>query len=290
MMGTIYDDDYKTEHLQSVVDNLNLLYVAFTRASKALFVIGKRNNKASRSALIEQVLPEVVEQLNGAELTGEEDSKAVMRFTYGTLQQEQLEKGEEIEHNVFLKKSTIQPLGIEVFEQKHEFKQSNDSRRFAAEEDDEQQRQESYIQMGSVLHQVFSTIKTIDDIPTALRRMELDGIVYDANITREKIESLIRKRISNPKVANWYSNEWTLYNECTILTKDPHTGAVYERRPDRVMTNGKETLVVDFKFGHPRSDYYDQVREYMQLLKEMGHDLVKGYLWYVYSNQIEEVQ
>jgi ATP-dependent exoDNAse (exonuclease V) beta subunit len=290
MKGTVFEQYYDEEHMQNTVDNLNLLYVAFTRASKALFVIGKRNNKASRSALVEQVLPNVIEQLNGAELTGEEDAKAVMRFTYGTLQQEQLEKGEEIEHNVFLKKSTIQPLGIEVFEQKHEFKQSNDSRRFAAEEDDEQQRQESYIQMGSVLHQVFSTIKTIDDIPTALRRMELDGIVYDANITREKIESLIRKRISNPKVANWYSNEWTLYNECTILTKDPHTGAVYERRPDRVMTNGKETLVVDFKFGHPRSDYYDQVREYMQLLKEMGHNLVKGYLWYVYSNQIEEVQ
>ena len=41
-MGTIYEDDYKTEHLQSVVDNLNLLYVAFTRAVESLFVIGKR--------------------------------------------------------------------------------------------------------------------------------------------------------------------------------------------------------------------------------------------------------
>ena len=57
MMGTIYEDDYQHEHLQNTVDNLNLLYVAFTRASKSLFVIGKRNAKNSRSMLIEQVLP-----------------------------------------------------------------------------------------------------------------------------------------------------------------------------------------------------------------------------------------
>ena len=57
MMGTIYEDDYRHEHLQNTVDNLNLLYVAFTRASQSLFVIGKRHAKNSRSVLIEQVLP-----------------------------------------------------------------------------------------------------------------------------------------------------------------------------------------------------------------------------------------
>ena len=46
MMGTIYEPDYLHEHLQNTVDNLNLLYVAFTRAKKGLYVFGKRTMSA----------------------------------------------------------------------------------------------------------------------------------------------------------------------------------------------------------------------------------------------------
>ena len=80
-----------------------------------------------------------------------------------------------------------------------------------------------------------------------------------------------------------------MFNECTILHVDPTTNEVVEHRPDRVMTNGKETIVIDFKFGNPREEYKDQVGLYMQLLRDMGHKDVKGYLWFVYSNKIEEV-
>jgi len=126
-------------------------------------------------------------------------------------------------------------------------------------------------------------------VDRALQRMELDGILYDRNITRERLESMIRKRFDNKRVAEWYSDRWTLFNECAILDVDPETDVAYERRPDRVMTDGKETVVVDFKFGHPRDDYHNQVRIYMQLLSKMGHEHVRGYLWYVFSNEIVEV-
>ena len=66
MTGTIYDNAYKEEHQQNIVDNLNLLYVAFTRAGSELYVYGKRKATANtRSVLIEQVLPEVERELNG---------------------------------------------------------------------------------------------------------------------------------------------------------------------------------------------------------------------------------
>ena len=55
------------------------------------------------------------------------------------------------------------------------------------------------------------------------------------------------------------------------------------------MTDGKEMIVVDFKFGKPKTEYHEQVREYMDLLHKMGHENIKGYLWYVYNNKIEEV-
>ena len=55
------------------------------------------------------------------------------------------------------------------------------------------------------------------------------------------------------------------------------------------MGDGQRTLVVDFKFGRPRPEYHEQVREYMHLLQQMGHPNVEGYLWYVYANKIEKV-
>ena len=61
------------------------------------------------------------------------------------------------------------------------------------------------------------------------------------------------------------------------------------RRPDRVMMSEKETIVVDYKFGKPKAEYIDQVKEYMDLLQKMGHNNVKGYVWYVLQNTYEEV-
>ena len=71
---------------------------------------------------------------------------------------------------------------------------------------------------------------------------------------------------------------------------DPVSNELVERRPDRVMTDGDELVVVDFKFGKMHPEYFDQVRMYMYLLQKMGHKNVKGYLWFVKNNKIEEVK
>ena len=172
-----------------------------------------------------------------------------------------------------------------------EFRQSNQSARFANPDsaDDEQARRDSYIYLGSVLHGVFSTIRTTADIEPALRRLELDGILYDATLTRERIQQLIRNRLADPRVAEFFAPHWTLFNECTIIDVDPDSGQPRERRPDRVMTDGQQTIVVDFKFGREREEYHEQVRQYMALLQRMGHNNIRGYLWFVYANRVVEV-
>ena len=284
MLGTIYEKDYQNEHLQLTVDNLNLLYVAFTRACKNLFVIGKRNAGKTRSALIERVLPELT--LDGAVLDGIEDQNTDVSFSYGMLYTDQEEKRRTTE-NVFLQSSDQIPVEMAVFGNKTEFRQSNKSREFV--ETDDETAQQGYIKTGSILHYVFSTIRTTEDVPEALRKLEQDGVLYDEEITVAKLSSLLTKRFADPRVKEWFSGKWTLYNECSIIYTDEH-GEVCERRPDRVMSDGNRMIVVDFKFGHPRPEYQEQVREYMTLLKQMGHQQVEGYLWYVYSNQIEPVK
>ena len=52
-----------------------------------------------------------------------------------------------------------------------------------------------------------------------------------------------------------------------------------------------KTIVVDYKFGKQHSPkYVSQVRGYMQLLSQVGHDIRCGYLWYVEENKIERVE
>ena len=288
MMGTIYEHDYLDEHLQTTVDNLNLLYVAFTRASRNLFVMGRRDAKGSRTALIESVLPKLA--LKDSSLEGMDDKERPITFSYGQLSVNTADHGDQdprISENVFLQPVTSQCVSIESFDMKTEFRQSNKSREFI--DGDDEQLEMSYMKIGSVLHNVFSTIRTSADIDHALQQLQHDGVLYDDEITAEQVTALLRKRLESPRIKNWFSNRWQLFNECSILCVDSQ-GNMQERRPDRVMTDGHETHVVDFKFGRPKPEYLDQVREYMQLLRSMNMPNVRGWLWYVYNNKVEEVR
>ena len=285
MLGTIYESDYLNERLQNTVDNLNLLYVAFTRASRNLFVLGARDAKGGRSILIQNVLSEL--DLKDCTLEGVNDAEEPICFIYGQLSIDTEETADaKTSDNVFLQPSTPRSVTIESFDLKTEFRQSNKSREFI--EGDDEQLELSYMKIGSVLHNVFSTIRTSADVKQALQQLQQDGVLYDDEITAEQVTTLLRKRLESPRIREWFSPRWQLFNECSILSVDSQ-GNMQERRPDRVMTDGHETHVVDFKFGRPHPEYFDQVREYMQLLRSMGMPNVKGWLWYVYNNKVEEV-
>lgn len=286
MKGTIYEKDYQEEHLQNTVDNLNLLYVAFTRARRNLIIFGKRGKKGTRSYIIEKSLEEVNSALANSTLDGDlNDPNATIHFAYGTLYAP-VAQGKKVSANVFNIPSVPQKTSIRTFENQIEFRQSNKSREFTDTGNEEQQ---TYIQTGNVLHRILSTIRTTDDIDQAIRQLEFEGILDDNELTKEKLQQMLRKRLADPRVASWFAPRWKFFNECTILHVDPNTDKVVEHRPDRVITDGHEVTVIDYKFGHPRQEYHEQVSQYMQLLSNMGYRNIKGYLWYVYSNKIEAI-
>ena len=279
MHESIYADDYAHEHLQNCVDNLNLLYVAFTRARNNLFVIGRRDSSNSRSRLVQDVLAKWD--------VGEELQSLPINYEYGQLLKKDA-KHEEVTHNKFLIPEQAFVVGVESHKNAVTFRQSNQSLDFVHPEE-ESSDQSRYTKMGNVLHNLFSTISTTADIPRALRRLESEGILYDEDVSAEKLSAMLARRFENPQVASWFAPGWTLFNECSIISVTPE-GEVRKLRPDRVMTDGQQMIVVDFKFGRRNQEYHDQVKQYMDLLCQMGHTNVKGYLWYVYNNQIEEVR
>ena len=284
LTGTVFEKDYLSERLQNIVDNLNLLYVAFTRAGRNLFVFGKREAASTRSALIEQCLPLVNDLLPGSTLEGLNDDSTDICFEFGTIDIPHKQK-KTASPNVMLTLPETLYVNYERHEARIEFKQSNKSREFV-EGDDESQ---SYIKLGSLLHNVLSRIKTVNDIDIVVNEMEAEGLIDNAVMNKQNIISLLNKRLNHPLVKDWFSDKWTLYNECTLLQYDKTDHSLIERRPDRVMSDGDQMIIVDFKFGNPKTQYHDQVKEYIHLLKEMGNTNIKGYLWYVYKNTIEEV-
>lgn len=288
MSETVYANDYLDEHSQNLVDNLNLLYVGLTRAVSNLYVIGKKKARNSRSQLLESCLEGVHKQLPTSVFSNPNDASAIMSFEYGSIYVSEEKKSTDTS-NVFLQPATNQGISTSSKKAEVEFRQSNASKHFIDDEGDEEDMAGTYIKIGQVLHGVLSEIKTAADVEGALSRLEHEGVLYDEHITSERIRTMLAKRLEDKRVAEWFSDKWEIFNETTIIFKDPETGKIKERRPDRVMAKGNKAVVVDFKFGKHKDDYKEQVKNYMQLLESMGYTDVTGYLWYVYSNKIVEV-
>ena len=73
-------------------------------------------------------------------------------------------------------------------------------------------------------------------------------------------------------------------NEATIIDRSGRS-----HRPDRVVEEGDRVRVLDIKTGHSRPEHHEQVRGYMELLRELGHSKVEGALLYVRDGTIETV-
>lgn len=277
MENSAYSEEYLNEKMQIYVDNLNLLYVAFTRAGKNLFVwsaIEKVENSISavlHSSMLGVCTEECVNLDEGVYEVG-----ALM----GIEQKEQKESSNKLEQ-----KAEMRTVEMYCSSRKSKFKQSNNSAKFI-KGDEESSFDFQYINRGKMLHSLFSTIKTKDDIPKSVDNFVKMGIIKNGE-ERDEVQTLAFNAIDNPKVADWYTSDWKLFNECEILTFEGNT--FIRKRPDRVMTKNNRAIVVDFKFAKPSSKYKKQIEDYKQLLTDMGYEDVKGYLWYVDKDEVVRV-
>ncbi|MDE5677533.1 exodeoxyribonuclease V subunit beta [Phocaeicola sp.] len=275
MQQSIYQNDFLNERLQLWVDNLNLLYVAFTRAQKNLIIWGKAGQKKTVSELLGNALS----VLTGKDYTAGEES-----YELGTLYLSTHEGNKPASRNKLLTVPRRLPVHLETLKTHIEFKQSNRSAQFIR---GEEESEEKYIRKGQLLHHLFSVIRTTDDVSTAIERLRFEGIIESAQ-QEKQLRKLTEWALGHPLVKEWYSGHWELYNECAIIYQQQ--GVLQTRRPDRVMMKNGEVVVVDFKFGKKRTAYNKQVKEYMNLLADMGHQHIRGYLWYVFNNELEEIK
>ena len=255
LLGTVFEEDYREEHFQNTVENLNLLYVALTRAGKRLFVTGKRLSEKQKKAFtgltknrsqgIELCLDRVASTL-GADclLLGQDKDTEPLQLIFGKLDGETSSAIMQKEENAnpFEAPSETLEVKIESFKTPIGFRQSNKSEDFIRGEESDSAT--SYIKIGTILHQLFATIHTVEDIDTKIEQLITDGIITN-ELMIQQLRQQITHALSNPMVAKWFQPGWKLYNECSILEYNPIEGTTIEQRPDRDMCDGEQTIIVN---------------------------------------------
>ena len=279
---SIYKESYYKEFLYQIVDNLNILYVATTRAKSNLIMFtdntAKRANKVSD--LLNKVIPTLA--LDGCVY---DDKECVLRYGNIVPSEDKSKKDEKKADNPFEEKPRVEVLPFSYYDSRIEFRQSRELAHFLAPDSDRQQ--EEYIAEGKLMHLVLSEIEEKSDLEIALKKtLLLKGLIATEK-QYDKIRNLLQRALNNPKAQEWFNGSYKLFNERAILVAEDQEKS---RRPDRVMIKGDTAIVVDYKFAREREEHSTQVRLYINLLRKIGYKNVSGYLWYVYKNEIKEIQ
>ena len=191
MQQSIYREEFLNERLQLWVDNLNLLYVAFTRAKKNLIIYGKAEQKGTVSELLGSAL---------SDMTGKSYATGEEIYELGTLYLSSHEEEKQVSGNKLLTVARRLPIHLETLETNIEFKQSNRSAEFIR---GEEETEDKYIRQGQLLHNLFSVIRTTDDVPPAIERLRFEGIIESAQ-QEEQIRKLTEWALKHPLVKEWY--------------------------------------------------------------------------------------
>jgi ATP-dependent exoDNAse (exonuclease V) beta subunit len=279
LQDTVFANQYFTEKAQSLVDNINLLYVAFTRAVENLFVFAPLPEKENKFSATGELLFTMMSassnnynnefpQVNISEFWNTEK----LIFEIGKLSKTSKKKINVVEEIAL----DNYPVGM----LKEKLRQRYDTIGFW---DKAESKQPPVREYGNIMHRLFQNIVTIDDIEKAMNEMILNGFLKETE--KQGLIAEIKSILSEMPFSDWFSGNWKTMNEAGILVPGEH---LY--RPDRVLIRENKALVIDYKFGKQLDARYNaQVKRYAGYLNEMGFKVVEGYVWYVNLNLVEKV-
>jgi len=266
---SIFRDDYMNEKRASYLDNLNLLYVAFTRASERLYGFASSRKKGDAGNILRSGLESE---------TTERDKTICLKAKFDS-ENGIFETGSRGKCKVIKKKESLVPAEYPVFEGGKRLKLRLYGQDLLK---DSEGGLKSKIYYGTVLHDIFSRIKYRRDVAAAIESAVADGYI-PAEISL-KTREMVLEMISRKNVEHWFNDDVEVLTEPEILTG---TGDI--RRPDRVVIKDGKLSVIDYKFGEERSEHIGQIENYRNLLTEIGHTVEEACLWYVETDKIIRV-
>jgi ATP-dependent exoDNAse (exonuclease V) beta subunit len=257
LQKTHFCADYFTEKTQAHIDNLNMLYVALTRAEEELhvFAFKPKNNQYSIASLLEE----------GIECDCFEAGRKLPAVAAASC----AEKEQTITLQGYPCLDYINHLHLKYGEKKPGEEMAANLRDY-----------------GILMHHAFSEIKTAGDLDHAIRSLISQGAIPNDERTTGDLRQKMEEAMHHLSATAWFDGSWEVYTAADILL--PGAGdAVHRLRPDRVMIKDGKVVVVDYKFGELEQPGYEtQVKKYIGCLQDIGYAQVEGFLWYVSKNKV----
>jgi ATP-dependent helicase/nuclease subunit A len=263
LMESSLKDFVIQEQFMHLVDNLNLMYVAFTRPEQQL-ILGIEFPKLSDKG--EVLKKNIASNLILASL-GFNDPQRIEPYF--------LLKGDpncKKSQTIHKEGNTSSPVFIdEVNVRQYTLTKGIWRERPLPLSDMSDQTAK---RRGVIMHRIMEVIQGPGHLDAALQLCIEEGLLKDLEL--EAIKLSMTQFLAMEEVAGWFDPKWKIYKEHSIINVD---GKVY--RPDRVLVSQHATLLIDYKTGAERKEYIKQMEQYKSLLKAMGLPHVSGILAFV---------
>ena len=254
--NTRFKEVFQEEQEKSLLDMLNVLYVALTRPREKLYILTEppSKNRSNRSA--SDLLAYYYEQTDAYR-----ENKQWMVF--GNLEvmnsggSNKKGKNEmvmtQFVSNDWKERITVTYRSSKLWE-KGDHLQARD--------------------YGNLIHDVLSGVRTIDDVSPQMDKLLLTGMITSEEC--EEITENILNVLQKEEIKQFYKEGLQVINEVDILLPE---GKGY--RPDRVVLSGNTVVVIDYKTGLEDQGHFNQLMAYKKVLSEMGYEEVKAFLVYL---------
>jgi len=257
-----YDNEasslFNEEKQKMQLDSLNVLYVAFTRAVKALFVISEKKKGKTAVLKIDRYSDLFIDFLQQKNIWNDEQKS----FSFGLLSEYES------------KEKTVEER--KDFQYQYSNKDRASFRIVTVAGMLWDTEREEAIAHGNLIHYILGLIETEKDIDSAIDSVLKNG--YMVQSESSTVRSKVNEVISHPKLKDFFTEKFSVMNERDILTD---TGRLL--RPDRVVLNNKEAIIIDYKTGKKNPKHKEQIYSYADALEQMSY-IVKDKI-IVYINE-----
>ena len=263
-MGEKPVEHLMNERESNRLDNLNLLYVAFTRAKQRLYVMAKQS--ADKENVIRDFVEDTDIKLNMKSVRTEMEGAVL--YLYGDAE---LFNSKSLQRN---KKQLLEPLESVSTNWFRKIQVDSEPSMYWISPDDKMQPRE----WGELVHQILSEIHAEDDIDSALQPYLLEGVIDQK--TAETLKDRFLQMAHHPLIAPAFSKEAKVKNECEILSYHEIL------RPDRYAELQDVIYLIDYKTGKKEVEHHLQLKNYIFALQGMETKEIRAYLVYL-SDPIE---
>ena len=251
---------YNQKKQEELLDNINVLYVALTRAEEQLYIISNRNLTSKGEVKANDMSAFFINYLIEK---GKFDPE-VYEYAFGnpTKLSRQNEKTEG-PTKIPLVTAILDPRNIKIAQREALMWGT---------------KQQESIEYGNVVHEILSFVKTRDDIELAVTKAIEAGLI--TWIQKDLVRSTILEIVNHSGLENYFSADYEILNEQTIIQKE---GAIV--KPDRMVIGANnEVLLLDYKTGLHQAKYHTQLEKYQYAIEKMGYKVVKKALVYIGEN------